>query len=81
MPKGPIDETKLRTGEEGPGALSTGTLSAPSDGARPTFDGPAQARAPMAPVPMRARKSPVGGILVIVLLAAAVGGALYYFLR
>lgn len=79
MPKGPPDETKLKTGGEGPGALGAGIEHYPaaSDGPRFDQDVP-HARAPR----MAASRGGPGGLIVaVILLAAAAGAAWYFFFR
>lgn len=79
MPKGPPDETKLKTGGEGPGALGGMDRypAAASDGPRFEHEVP-RAQAPRM---MAKRRGPGGLILGIILLAAAAGAVWYFFFR
>ncbi len=75
MPKGPDDETKMRTEDAEPSALRPRSYAAAADGPQPAFPAPPAARAP---APSRKRG---GGLIVLPLLVviAAIAGAVWYF--
>jgi ferric-dicitrate binding protein FerR (iron transport regulator) len=75
MPKGPDDETKFRTEEAEPGALSWKRHSAASDSPAPMAGPVPRAREPMK---SRARRSGLGMIAVLLALAA-IGAAIWWF--
>jgi hypothetical protein len=75
MPKGPDDETKMRTEDIDPSALRHKTHAAAADGPRPSFQ---EIPAALAPAPSRKRG---GGLLVLLLLVviAAIAATVWYF--
>jgi hypothetical protein len=79
MPKGPPDETKLRTGEDGADALSEGMERYPAAADSPRFEHDVpHARAPR----MAAKRGGPGGLILgLVVLAAAAGAVWYFFFR
>lgn len=79
MPKGPPEETKLRTGDESPGALGSGVGHYPAAADSPRFGHEApRARAPR----LKAKRGGPGGLIAaLVLLAAAAGAVWYFFFR
>lgn len=75
MPKGPDDETKMRTEDTEPSALRPRSHAAAADGPRPAFP---KIPAALAPAPKRQRGR--GGLIPLLLaVLAAVAVAVWFF--